>query len=118
MSRKLRVLVVEDEAIIAMTAEDMLDMLGHSVTTIASDLDQAMAAAEGDGFDVAMLDINLHGKQSLPVADLLAERGKPFIFTTGYGSSGRPDHHAHVPVVTKPYGADALGAAILRVAGG
>lgn len=113
----LRVLLVEDEPIIAMTAEDMLDALGCTVVGIAATLEEALAAGRAGGFDVAMLDINLNGVASLPLADILKGGGTPFIFTTGYGASGGA-HHADVPLVTKPYRLadleDALGRAVAK----
>jgi CheY-like chemotaxis protein len=106
-----RVLVIEDEAIIAMTAEDMLEELGCVLAGTAGTLAEAMAAAERGGFDVALLDINLNGHESLPVAEKLKESGTPYVFTTGYGAAGfGPGHDA--PLVTKPYRIGDLEAAI------
>ncbi|CAM3031454.1 Response regulator [Sphingomonas antarctica] len=113
----LRVLVVEDEAMIAMLAEDMLDMAGCTLAGIASTLAEGLAAAQSDDFDVAMLDVNLDGENSGPIADLLSERGKPFIFTTGYGSDGVPDRHDIRPVCAKPYLLADLHAALVHAAG-
>jgi CheY-like chemotaxis protein len=107
-----RILIVEDEAIIAMTAEDMLEQIGCVVAGVAASFDQAMAAAEGGGFDAALLDINLNGVSSLPVAQRLREKGMPFVFATGYGTAGRGDENRDVPVVAKPYRIEALSAAI------
>lgn len=98
----LRILLVEDEAIIAMTAEDMLADMGCTVVDTASTLADALRMAEGDGFDIALLDVNLAGEDSRPVADRLKALGKPFLFTTGYGSAGMDTDHG-VPVVMKPY---------------
>lgn len=112
-----RVLIVEDEAIIAMTAEDMIEELGCVVAGVAADLSDALQRAEAGGFDVALLDINLDGASSTPVAALLAERATPFIFTTGYGASGPVGDFADVPVVVKPYSAEHLGRAIGTVLG-
>ena len=112
-----RALIVEDEAIIAMTAEDMLEEMGCVTVAIAATLSEAMAAAGRGGFDIALLDINLNGAQSLPVADRLHAAGIPFIFTTGYGSAGSgPDFH-DVPLVTKPYQLHDLVEAIARALG-
>ncbi|HYD38806.1 MAG TPA: response regulator [Allosphingosinicella sp.] len=108
----VRVLLVEDEAIIAMTAEDMLDELGCTTVATASSLAEAIAATEPADFDVALLDINLNGLDSLPVADRLLEAGKPFVFTTGYGAAGRGGCHADAPLVTKPYQLQDLETAI------
>ncbi|HZG09641.1 MAG TPA: response regulator [Allosphingosinicella sp.] len=113
----LRVLLVEDEAIIAMTAEDMLEELGCTVSASASSFADALAAAEGAAFDLALLDINLNGVESLPVAALLREKGRPFVFTTGYGAAGLGREYADVPLVTKPYQLGDLEAAIGRALG-
>ena len=113
----LRVLVVEDEAMIAMLAEDMLEMAGCTLAGIASTLAEGLAAAQRDDFDVAMLDMNLDGENSGPIADALAARGKPFIFTTGYGSDGVPDRHSGQKVCAKPYVLADLHTALLQAAG-
>ncbi len=108
----LRVLLVEDEAIIAMTAEDMLEELGCTIAATASNLEEAFASVEGEAFEVALLDINLNGQQSLPVAARLRAKGRPFVFTTGYGAAGSGADYADVPLVTKPYQIADLEAAI------
>ncbi len=113
-----RVLIVEDEAIIAMTAEDMIEDMGCVVAGVATDLSEAIAQAQAGGFDVVMLDINLNGVTSLPVAALLMERAVPFVFTTGYGTTGPGTDFAHVPVISKPYRADQLRSAICAVLAG
>jgi CheY-like chemotaxis protein len=107
-----RALIVEDEAIIAMTAEDMLDQLGCVTVASVSTLAGALAAAKSGGFDFALLDINLNGAESLPVAALLKKAGIPFVFTTGYGSAVRGEAHEDAPLVTKPYRTKDLAAAI------
>jgi len=108
----LRILLVEDEAIIAMTAEDMLEELGCVVTQQASTLEEAMEAAETGNFDVALLDINLNGTMSMPVAHALKSRQMPFVFTTGYGNAGSEGEFGDVVVVAKPYTLATLSAAI------
>jgi len=113
----VRVLLVEDEAIIAMTAEDMLEELGCITAATAANLDEAMACAERGGFDLALLDINLNGQQSLPVAARLREAGTPFVFTTGYGAAGSTADFADAPLVTKPYQLADLQAAIRQALG-
>jgi CheY-like chemotaxis protein len=110
-----RVLLVEDEAIIAMTAEDMLQELECEVASVASTLEEALAAAEAGGFALALLDINLNGRDSFPVAARLKADGVPFVFTTGYGSGGRGAEFDDVPVVTKPYRVADLESAIRAV---
>ena len=110
-----RVLIVEDEAIIAMTAEDMIEDLGCVVANTASNLTEALAHVKAGGFDVALLDINLNGSESTDVARLLIERASPFVFTTGYGSGGPAADFPDIPVVPKPYRAADLAAAINKV---
>ena len=112
----VRVLVVEDEAIIAMTAEDMLEELGCTVAASASGLGEALAAAARGGFDVALLDINLNGSDSRPVAEKLRADGVPFVFTTGYGAAGCGGFE-DTPLVTKPYQIADLEAAIAKALG-
>lgn len=112
----LRILLVEDEPIIAMTAEDMLEAIGCPVVATAATVEEAMAASGRDGFDVAILDINLNGETSLPVADALKAAGRPFIFTTGYGSGGCGGH-GDVPLVAKPYRLGDLERALAVAAG-
>lgn len=97
-----RVLLVEDESMIAMLIEDMLLDLGCEVV-VAMRLDQALAQVHGRAFDLAVLDVNLGEARSYPVADLLAERGTPFMFATGYGLEGLEKAYQTVPVVQKPY---------------
>jgi CheY-like chemotaxis protein len=101
--RKLRVLVVEDETLVAMLVEDILNDLGHEVGAIASRMPDALEIARGGEFDLAIIDINLDGQPSYPVADILAERGVPFIFATGYGSKGLDPKYSNTPVLTKPF---------------
>jgi CheY-like chemotaxis protein len=98
-----RILVVEDEPFIAMLLADMLEELGFAITASFPHVAEAqnyLAAAE---VDIALLDVNLGTEKIDPVADLLAARGCPFIFTTGYGQKGIPQHHAGRPVLPKPF---------------
>lgn len=110
-----RVLIVEDEPIIAMTAEDLIEDMGCVVAGCAATLEQAAALAAAGDFDVAMLDINLNGETSLPVAEMLHAAGTPFVFTTGYGSTGPGLAFTEVEVVRKPYCAADLAAALARL---
>jgi len=97
-----RVLVVEDESMVAMLIEDMLLDLGCEVV-VAMRLDHALSEARARSFDLAVLDVNLGDARSFPVADLLWERGTPFAFATGYGLAGLEAAYRTVPVVQKPY---------------
>ena len=89
----LRVLVAEDEALVSMLIEDMLTEMGAAVVGPAATLDEAMTLAKGDGFDIALLDVNLAGKPIFPIADVLREKGVPFIFASGYGEAGIIEAH-------------------------
>ena len=97
-----RVLLVEDESLVAMLGEDMLHDLGCEVE-VAMRLDKAIALARGADLDMAILDVNLGDARSYPVADALFERGIPFIFATGYGLSGIEPAYGAIPVMQKPY---------------
>jgi DNA-binding response OmpR family regulator len=112
-----RILLVEDEAMIAMLVEDMLEELGHERVTVASRLEEAVAAASNEGFDLAILDLNLGGVLTYPVADVLAERSVPFIFATGYGSGGLKGAYSGWPTLQKPFNTEALGQVIRQALG-
>jgi DNA-binding response OmpR family regulator len=98
-----RVLVVEDEAMIAMMLEDMLADLGHTVVAIAGRLDTALDIARETDADFAILDVNLSGQSSFPVAQVLIERGLPFVFATGYGGLGVEAPFRNAPTLQKPF---------------
>jgi CheY-like chemotaxis protein len=108
----MRVLVVEDEMTIAMMVEDMLIDLGHEVVDLAMRLPRALELAEVADFDFAVLDLNLDGHKSFPVAEILAKRRIPFVFATGYGRSGVEPPFLDYPVLTKPFTIDELAGAI------
>ena len=97
------VLVVEDEMMILMMIEDMLADLGCESVTAAATVDQALAMIDAQVFDVAMLDMNLDGDESYPVADALAARGVPFVFSTGYSEKSVRDDYRDRPVLRKPF---------------
>lgn len=98
-----RVLVVEDEMLILMCAEDMLAALGCALVDGASTVDEALALIEARRFDAALLDVNLGGSSSERVADKLAERGVPFAFATGYSERDARHKHHDRPVLKKPF---------------
>lgn len=89
--------------LILMTIEDMLDGLGCASVKGAATVDQALALVGAEGFDAAMLDVNLNGQKSFRVADALAARGVPFVFATGYSDHGIRENYPESPVLTKPY---------------
>jgi CheY-like chemotaxis protein len=113
----LHVLLVEDEALIAMMAEDMLESMGCSHVTVASSVTEALGALDAGTFDVAMLDVNLNGERSMVVADRAKACGVPYLFTTGYGPDGVDPAHADAPVLAKPYVFGDLESTIARCAG-
>jgi CheY-like chemotaxis protein len=117
MVSNTRVLIVEDEAMVSMMLEDFLEDLGCVVVATASRLEDALLKAADLEIDVAVLDVNLAGKLSYPVAELLRSRAIPFLFATGYGIAGLPDRLSDVPVLSKPYLRDQLAAALSAVTG-
>jgi DNA-binding NtrC family response regulator len=99
-----RVLIIEDEMLVAMSIEDALSDAGFSVAGIMARVSDALALLERDnGIDAAVMDLNLAGEPSGPVADRLKELGIPFLVVTGYGSAGLPPHHKKAPVLAKPF---------------
>jgi CheY-like chemotaxis protein len=101
-------LVVEDEALVAMALEDMLLHLGCTVIGPALRLKPALQLAAAEQLDGAVLDINLGDDRSFPVAEILGARSVPFLFASGYGGSGLEPPFAGSPVLAKPYCLDAL----------
>jgi CheY-like chemotaxis protein len=109
---RLRVLVVEDEAIVLLELSMVLEDLGYLVAGMASDFDRAMALARELAIDVGVLDINLAGRESWPIARVFEERGIPFVLMSGYTRSTVPVDLARRPFVSKPYGRDEVQAAL------
>lgn len=107
-----RVLIVEDDSIIAMTAEDMLDEVGCTTAAIASTVAEALARAHDTDFDIALLDLNLKNENSLPVARHLRDKGKRFVFATGYDGLPADSGFADAPVISKPYRIEQLATVI------
>jgi CheY-like chemotaxis protein len=99
----LRVFVVEDEAMVSMLIEDTLADIGCSVAGTAARLDEAMIKAAALDFDLAILDVNLNGIRAYPLAEVLAKRGVPLVFATGYGAAGIPNELRHIPLLAKPF---------------
>lgn len=99
----LRVLVVEDEALVSMLVEDMLSDLGCTVIGPAAELEEALRLAGSAEMDAALLDVNLAGRPIFPVADVLKARGVPFAFASGYGAAGLSEAHRGSLVLQKPF---------------
>ena len=99
-----RVLILEDNLIIAMEAEEILHLVGIGQVEIASNLEQAVNAIHSDSFDFAMLDVNLGESTSFGFARLLMERGIAFGFVSGYSDTlDFPPDLRHVPLLNKPF---------------
>lgn len=115
-----RILVVEDEALVAMLVEDELLDAGAEVVGPALSIGEALhlveAAAADGGINAAVLDINIGGKHVSPVADRLAALGVPFAFATGYSVGGDTGGHGAAPTLHKPFDPSCLVAAIEAIA--
>lgn len=99
----LRILIVEDDALLALNLQDFVENLGCSVVGPTGRLSEAFAIIDAEHIDGAMLDINLHGEMVYPLADRLAERDIPMLFCSGYAfTSAVPRRFAHYPQVSKP----------------
>ena len=109
-----RVLVVEDEAVVCMMIEDFFNDIGCQVVATASTLEEALGKSNTLEMDAAILDINLGGQLSYPVAAVLTARQIPFLFATGYGAAGLPPDLKYVPVLSQPFGIEQLEEALRR----
>lgn len=98
-----RVLIVEDEMLVAMLIEDFLTELGCSTIGPCGSVASALAAAETEAFDMAVLDVNLAGEKVYPVAEFLMERHIPFLFLSGYGDEAIPRGRTGWRVCAKPF---------------
>jgi len=99
----VRVLIVEDEALLALEMQELLQSAGSTIIGTFSDLTRAGQAARRESIDVAVLDTNLNGEMVYPLADDLLVRGIPFVFVTGYGTSNLPERFRSMPQVAKPF---------------
>ena len=108
-----RILIVEDDMMIAMLLEDMLAEVGCLVVGPASTVATALAmAGDGKTIDAAILDINLGAESAFPVADALRAMGVPIIFSSGYGSAGLRESDRGSAVLSKPFRADELSSVL------
>jgi CheY-like chemotaxis protein len=99
-----RILVVEDSFMVILTIEALCADLGWEIVGPATRVAEALALARAETFDAALLDVNLDGEMSWEIADVLAARGIPFAFSTGYAKGNLlPDHLAGAQVLAKPY---------------
>ena len=98
-----RIFVVEDESVITMLLQDMFEELNCEVVSLASRFQDALDKANTLSFEVAILDVNLNGQRTFPIAEALTARGLPFVFSTGYGAAAVPENFRGVPVLQKPF---------------
>ncbi len=112
----LRVLVVEDEFLVALGLEDGLKALGCAVVGPVASLAAAVDAAENEAVDAALLDVNLNGESVYPAARLLAERNILFVFCSAFTARERmPREFTHKPRVAKPYTNRMIATALANV---
>ncbi len=116
--RDHRILVVEDESLVAMLLETILEDMGCVPVGAASSVAEAhdLLAAEGK-IDGALLDVNVGGTEVFPVADALIERGIPFVFSTGYGEGGLPERFRGHTTIQKPFTEAAVCQALMSAMG-
>ncbi len=107
-----RVLIVEDDAMISMMLQDVLEDMGCRVVAVASRLEEAQRRSEADDFDVALLDVNLRGEHTFPIAEAMLQRRRPFVLTTGYATTILPDSLHGATLLQKPYRRQDLEAAL------
>jgi CheY-like chemotaxis protein len=109
MPKGCSVFLVEDEVIIRMMIADMLQELGHRVAAEADRVDGAIELVQKTYFDLAILNLNLHGEPVFPVAEAVKARNRPFIFVTGYNASMLPAQFSDRPALQKPFQLETLG---------
>jgi CheY-like chemotaxis protein len=113
-----RILIVEDESLVAMLLETILEDMGCTPVGPAANIDEGLALATEDGvLDAALLDVNVAGRQVFPVAEALKARGVPFVFSTGYGEGGLPDEWRGRPTIQKPFTEAAVRDALMAAVG-
>ena len=110
-----RILVVEDEYLIRMLLEDMLTDLGYEIAGAVGTIAEASELAAKADFNIAILDVNLDGQEIYPVAHILAKRGVPFVFVSGYGDGSLAEPFRDRPALQKPFQADQLKNTLARL---
>ncbi|CAN5159688.1 response regulator [soil metagenome] len=115
-----RILIVEDESLVAMLLETILEDMGCTTVGPISNIEDALAllaSDEADTLDGALLDVNVAGREVFPVADLLKAKGVPFVFSTGYGQGGLPDQWRTHATIQKPFTEAAVQQALMTALG-
>lgn len=108
-----RILVVEDESLVAMLLETILEDLGCAVVGPEGTVTGGSEAAQSASIDAALLDVNVAGELVFPVAQQLKSRNIPFVFSTGYGEGGLPEEWRGYPTIQKPFTEVAVRDALL-----
>ena len=103
-----RILIVEDEPVVAFEIEQILRSAGFEVAASVPSIKKALAALDTCDCDFALLDANLRGESVAPVAAALQSRGKPFLFVSGYGRAYLPSCFDDAPLLAKPFNAAEL----------
>lgn len=104
----MRILVVEDEFVVALAIERTLEALGHEPVQGGASIEDALRSAEIEGLDAALLDVNILGGPVWPAARRLAERGVPILLVTGYGEGAIDPAWQHLPRCAKPFDEDEI----------
>ena len=113
-----RVLVVEDESLVAMLLETILEDMGCTTVGPAANIDDGLAlVADDEHLDAALLDVNVAGRHVFPVAEALKARGVPFVFSTGYGEGGLPEEWRGQATIQKPFTEAAVRDALFKAMG-
>ncbi len=112
-----RILIVDDEPMIALLLEDWLTELGHEVVGPARNVTSALALIGSAALDAAIVDVTLGKETGYPIAERLAERNIPFVFATGHAEGSLPPPFAGAPMLTKPFDFAAVQAAVARMTG-
>jgi DNA-binding LytR/AlgR family response regulator len=102
-SHRLRILIVEDEFVVALAIERTLEALGHEPIAGGASIEDALRGAETPGLDGALLDVNILGGPVWPAAQRLVELGVPILLVTGYGDSAIDPAWQHLPRCAKPF---------------
>jgi CheY-like chemotaxis protein len=111
------VLLVEDEVLIRIMIAAMVEELGHVVAAEAGNIEAGCDLAENADFDLALLDVNVGGAMITPVAEVIERRGLPFLFATGYATTGLPKAFQGKPVLRKPFPIEQLRDALDAIIG-
>ncbi len=107
--RHKRVLIIEDELMMAMMLDYMLTGLGYDSAGTAQCLDEALSKIDQESFEAVILDVNLNGQSTFDLAEVLEKKHVPFVFSTGYDKDVLPEKYRYYPILQKPYSQAQLG---------